>query len=135
MSLSPATDRDVVTVVVPTHNRADVVGKTIESIVWQRDVTVGDRSPDGSPALPAKNSDFLAAAKLQRQLDAAKSRGADRRPFNTTSFAKRPTPVGGQHLRDSDLNRLHFRLFGRADVESAMEWRNPYGAALSGAAK
>jgi hypothetical protein len=135
MSLSPATDRDAVTVVVPMHNRADVVGKAIESIVRQRDVTVGDRSPDGSQALPAKSGDFLAAAKLQRRLDAAKSRGADRRPFSTTSFDKRLTPVGGQHLRDSDLDPLRVRLLGTTDVESAIEWPNPYDAALSGAAK
>jgi hypothetical protein len=134
MSLSPATDQDVVTVVVPTHSRADVVGKTIKSIVRQRDVTVGDRSPDGNQALPAKNGDFLASAKLQRQLDAARSRGADRRPFSTTSF-ERLTPVGGQHLRDSDLDRLHFRLLETTDVESAIEWPNPHDAALSGAAK
>jgi len=135
MSLSQATDRDVVAVVVPTHNRADVVGKTIESIVRQRDVTVGDRSPDGSQALSPKNGNLLAAAKLRRQLDAAKSRGADRLPFTTTTFDKRLTPVGGQHLPDSDLDRQHVRLLGTTDVESAIEWPNPYDAALSGAAK
>jgi hypothetical protein len=135
MSLSPATDRDVVTVAVPTHNRADVVGKTIEPIVWQRDVTVGDRSSDGSQALSPKNGDLLAAATLQRHLDAGTSRGADRLPFSTTSFDKRLTPVGGQHLPDSDLDRQHVRLLRTTDVESPIEWRNPYDAALSGAAK
>ena len=135
MSLSPATDRDVVTVVVPTHNRADVVSKKIESIVRQRDVTVGDRSPDGSQALSLKNGDLLAAAKLQRQLDGAKSRGADRLPFSTASFYTRLTPVGGQHLPDSDLDRQHVRLLGTTDVESAIEWPNPYDAALGGTAK
>jgi hypothetical protein len=54
MRLSPATDRKVGKVVVPTHNRADLIRKTIESIVWQREVTVGDRSPERSQALPAK---------------------------------------------------------------------------------
>jgi hypothetical protein len=54
VSLSPVTDREVVTVVVPTHTRADVVGKTIESMVRQRKVTVGGRLPDGSQAVPAK---------------------------------------------------------------------------------
>jgi hypothetical protein len=54
MSFSPATDREVVTVVVPTHTRADVVGKTTESIVRQREVTVGDRLPEGCQAVPAK---------------------------------------------------------------------------------
>jgi hypothetical protein len=98
MSLRPATDRDVVTVAVPMHNRADVVGKSIESIVRRRDV------------------------------------GADRSPFSTTSFDKTLTPVGGQHLRDSDLDRHHVRLLGTADVESAIEWPNAYDAALSGAA-
>jgi hypothetical protein len=50
MSLSPATDRDVVTVVSSMHGRADVVDKAIEAIVWQRDVTLVDRSPDGRQA-------------------------------------------------------------------------------------
>lgn len=77
----------------------------------------------------------LAAAKRQRQLDAAKSRGADRRPFSTISFEKTMIPVGGQHLRDSDLDRLHVRLLGITDGESAIEWPKPYDAAFSGAAR
>jgi glycosyltransferase involved in cell wall biosynthesis len=48
MSFSPATDHHMVTVVVPTHNRADVVAKTIGSVVWQRDFSVGDGSPEGN---------------------------------------------------------------------------------------
>jgi hypothetical protein len=52
MSLTAATDRELVTF-VPTRDRADVVGKTIEPMVRQRKVAVGDLSPDGSQALPA----------------------------------------------------------------------------------
>jgi hypothetical protein len=50
MSLSPATDRDVMTVVIRMHDRADVIGKAIETIVRQRDVARGDRCPDRSQA-------------------------------------------------------------------------------------
>lgn len=168
MSLSPATDQDMVTVVVPTHNRADVVGKTIESVVWQWDVSVGDGSPDGSKAVPAKyatptavyhapttekhktrndgprlgqtpwiafcdDGDLLAPAKPQRQFGAGKSHGADWWTLSATSLGERLTLVGGQRLRDSDLDRLHLRLFGTADVERAMECLNPSLAALGGA--
>jgi hypothetical protein len=134
MSLSPATDRDVVAAFVPMHNRADVVGKTIE-LVRQRYVTVGDHSPDGGQAVHAKNGDFLAVAKLQWQLEAAKSRGAERRPFNTTSFDIMLAPVNGQLVHHSCLLRLHFRLPGTTHVESAIEWPKPHDAALSRAAK
>jgi hypothetical protein len=80
------------------------------------------------------DGDLLAPAKPQRQLDAAKSHGADWWPFGATSLDERLTPVGWQRLRDSDVDRLHRRLPGTADVVRAMEWLNAYRAALGGAA-
>lgn len=161
MSLSPAPDHHMMTIVVPAHNRADVVAKTIESDAWQRDISVGDGSPDGSKGVPAKyvnptavyhaqtteqhkiringvrsaqkpwiafcdDADLLAPALPQRQLGAAKS--------SATYSDVRLAPVGGQRLRDSDVDRLHRRLPGTADVVRAMEWLNPNRAALGGAA-
>jgi hypothetical protein len=80
------------------------------------------------------DGDLLAPTKPQRQLDAAKSHGADWWPFGATSLDERLTPVGWQRLGDSDLHRLHRRLPGTADVVRAMEWPNPHRAALGGAA-
>ena len=73
-------------------------------------------------------------AKLQRQLDAAKSHGVDSWSFSATFLGETFTSDGRQLHRDSDLDPLQLGLLGTADVERAMEWLSPYRAAMGGAA-
>jgi hypothetical protein len=72
--------------------------------------------------------------KAQRQLEAGNSHRAEWCTFGAISVCERLTSVGGQRFHESDLDRLHLRLLGAADVEGAMEWLNPYRAARGGAA-
>jgi hypothetical protein len=121
----------MVTVVIPTHNRADIVGKRSNRLCGNGTFSVGDGSSDGSQAVPVKyatptaayhaqsteqhktrhdgarlvqtpwiafcgDSDLLAPAKPQRQLDAGKSHRAEWWTFSATSLYERLTPIGGQ---------------------------------------
>jgi hypothetical protein len=61
--------------------------------------------------------------------DEAKSHGADWWALSGTFLDERLTPVGGQHLRDPDLDRLRLQL-----LDGSMEWLNPYRVALGGGA-
>jgi hypothetical protein len=152
MSLSPAADQDVVSVVVTTHHRVDVVGEhdgsqavpakyAIWTAGYHRQTTAQHKTRSDETRLAqapwiafCDDDDLLARAQLQRQRDAAGSRGPGWRLSSPTSLDEMLKPIGRQHFSGSDLNLPNPRLLGGAGVEWAMKWPKPYRAASGGAA-
>jgi hypothetical protein len=152
MSLSPAADQDVVSVVVTTHlESTSLVNMTAvrlclpNTAIWtagyHRQTTEQHKTRSDETRLAkapwiafCDDDDLLARAQLQRQRDAAGSRGPGWRLSSTTSLDEMLKPIGRQHFSGSDLNLPNPRLLGTAGVEWAMEWPKPYRAASGGAA-